>query len=1404
MPNYVPENLIGNAPEIVCKVNNVETLSLIDTGSQITSIAHSFFQQHFSDQPLQEIAKLLRIESVSGQNLPYHGYFECTISVPVTDSQNLHVTVPVLVVPNTKYNTSVPLLLGTNVLNLLLTFPEPTAPSLKLAVKSLNLENRHLAKTCGVYGNVYAAEDMSVQPYSGKVSFGKATVAIPICQQIALLQEHSESISIVPSLVNIKHGSNSVPFEIFNDSDTVLHISKGDQIANLHQASVQIEPSVDHSQFLDSLEYSHLGESETVELKKFLVENRDVFAMNIQEMGCTDVVEHHIDLTDETPFKDKTRPIPPGMYEEVRSHIAELLSAGVIQESQSPYSSNIVLVRKKDGSLRLCIDYRRLNTHSIRDSYNIPRIETLIDSLRGAKYFASLDLFAGYHQVKVFEPHRERTAFSTICGFYEHVKMPFGLKNSPSTFQRMMEKVLDGLIMNICAVYLDDVIVYAKTKSELYDNLATIFDRFRNANLRLKPKKCKFFQDSVEFLGHQVSADGVQCSDKHIAAVSDWAEPKDVKELQTFLGFANFFRRFVPGFAHVANPLTQLLKGHCHKKRSYTKSKKSKSKSVSEPAPWQWGPAQIHAFNSLKSALCSPPCLAYPDFSKPFQLHCDASRVGLGAALYQTDDSGKLHPVAYGSRSLTGSERNYSAYKLEFLALKWAVTVKFTYYLYNNEFKIFTDHNPLVYLTTSAKLDALGHRWLAELSSYHFSIHYKPGIQNRDADALSRRPDPEKEQSECTNVVNPEIFKELCNLVNSSDFSGVAEISGVAPSAMSNAIPVSHVDTLDWSAEQRKDTDLCRVLHLVSKNIKLTDRQRRRESPGVMRLLSYWKRLLVKNDILYVKSTTLTGEKFDRLVVPRHIQDQVLTKTHEDLGHLGRDKTLSVAQERFFWVGLSRSVEDKIKQCRRCICAKSPHLPERAPLVSIVTSRPLELVCMDFLSLEESKGRIGNILVITDHYTKYAVAIPTRTQEAKCVAKHLFDSFIVHYGIPERLHSDQGGSFEGRVIKHLCQILGVKKSRTTPYHPEGDGVTERFNRTLISMLKTLDPDRKSNWKDHVAPLVHAYNCCRHETTHFTPFYLMFGRCPRLPIDIFLGVPEPDVTNSASSIRQNLKAAYQAATDATKQAQKRQAKSYNKKVRGNTIDTGDYVLVKNVGIKGKHKLADRWKPDLYIVTEHPNKDIPVFKVRPENGSGEKVLHRNMLLPLNLPWPQEIVSEEIENVENTSELSDDSFSDLEVQIEDLPIPQVDSDNGIVDIADVSIDDQDNQSVANLDVSAVEVPFPVSPPPTADVDSLPGHIASPSPVSVHEPSLSPSGANDSSDQRDAHANLEESPELRRSARNHRPPVFFKDYVSYGQIVHILDWQVKVAALLQMLPLFPMHHADICHSILYVISHV
>ena len=388
-------------------------------------------------------------------------------------------------------------------------------------------------------------------------------------------------------------------------------------------------------------------------------------------------------------------------------------------------------------------------------------------------------------------------------------------------------------------------------------------------------------------------------------------------------------------------------------------------------------------------------------------------------------------------------------------------------------------------------------------------------------------------------------------------------------------------------------------------------------SQGVKPYLREWDKLLMRNGVLYrARIDPDTGKKVYQLVLPVSERGRAMEGLHDDLGHLGRDRTLDLLRARFFWPRMAEDVKTKLQRCLPCLKRKSQG-PERAPLVNIFTSQPMELVCMDFLSLEPSTGGIENILVITDHFTKLAYAVPTRNQTAKTTAQALYNFFLI-YGFPLRLHSDQGRNFESQTIKELCKLAGITKSRTTPYHAMGNGGTERMNQSLLNMLGCLADDQKTNWKKYVPAVVHAYNSTRHETTGYSPFFLMYGRHPRLVIDVAMGVEQQSdlEVDFTKSLQDRLDVAYNIATAQAKKSASRHKAHYDKRIRGSVVSVGDRVLVRNVGVRGKHKLANIWEDDVHIVIDQPNMEIPVFVVQKENKKGGKrTLHRNLLLPVN---------------------------------------------------------------------------------------------------------------------------------------------------------------------------------------------
>ena len=829
------------------------------------------------------------------------------------------------------------------------------------------------------------------------------------------------------------------------------------------------------------------------------------------------------------------------------------------------------------------------------------------------------------------EESKPLTAFTVgPLGFFECERMPFGLTNAPATFQRLMENCLGDLHLNWCIIYLDDIIVFSETPKEHIKRLRGVFQKLASAGLKLKPNKCEFFKKKITYLGYVVSEEGIEVDPKKTEAVQNWPVPKTVTDVRSFLGFTNQYRKFIPKYAHVAGPLNGLISGDNSKK---------KKREV------QWTSECQEAFETLKEHCCTTPVLAYADYKRPFRLHTDASDLGLGAVLYQQDENGKSKVIAYASRTLNQAEKNYPAHKLEFLALKWAVTSRFHEYLYGGEFAVYTDNNPLTYVLSTAKLDATGQRWIAALANYNFSLHYKSGKTNIEADALSRIPNREGEIS-----IDKDAVQAIANAMQIGEFSELNENPNLI--VCKSAVPTpKKFSNEDWVREQTQDPDIGQFIQLLKGNKveSLTD--------DVSIMKRKRGRYILRNGLLYKKCVSNNRETgYLQFVLPKLFRKQALEACHDEIGHLGIERTTSLLKDRFYWPKMENDIEEYVKTCPRCLKFKA--IPERAELNIIDVTRPLELVHIDFLTIEApKKDKDVNILVVTDHFTRYAQAYVTRSQTAPIVTSTLWEKFFVHYGFPEKILSDQGRNFESNLIAELCKLVQIKKLRTTPYRPEGNGSCERFNRTLISMIGTLPEELKVHWPQHVSTLTHAYNCTRNNATGFSPYFLMYGRQPLLPIDIEYGVFTPDVTGVATQkyvqmLKHRLEWAYNKAREVSAKEAKRSKRRYDRKVRCSKLDIGDIVLVRQKGFTGKHKVADRWEKDYYEVISQKSSGIPVFVVKSlGKNKRERTLHRNMLYPLSFQVqsePEQYDDVDCESlVENQLKSIDDSLVDQPIQ-------------------------------------------------------------------------------------------------------------------------------------------------------------
>ncbi|KAK3741817.1 hypothetical protein RRG08_018517 [Elysia crispata] len=624
---------MGGKTTVDVIVNGRVVKALLDTGATVSVISRATVDK--LGLPIRPVRDFIHVECANGQALPYLGYVTMSINL----LHNPPSTCLALVVPDHDGPGAAPLLLGTNILPSLLKASGSLPESLQLVANCLKARDSQLTATGGslAFIRIVGQEKLCLEANKTIVTPVQLDRAMSYHKTHALIEPclHSvlpEGVDVSPSLCVYNNGDIDIhEIVLSNCSTNTVQIKNGAVVAQLTPVVVtdsicQMENMNDSVPSLD-LSSTAFSSHDQEQLNNLVKEYADIMARSELDLGHYNGVEHTIELEDPKPFKQRHRRIPPHMFEEVRDHLRQLEACGVIRPSKSQYSSPVVCCRRKDGKLRLCVDYRLLNSRTRKDNYCLPRVDEILDSLRGAKYFSRLDLKSGYHQISIREDHKPYTAFTVgPLGFWEHNRLTFGLCNIP--------------------------------------------------------------------------------------------------------GFAGYYRKFVEKYSEIARPLNSLL----------PPTRTEIDKGSSKVTKWEWEDKHEHSFQCLKNLLCAAPLLAYADFTKPFELHIDASTVGLGAVLYQVIDGAKK-VIAYASRSLSKSEERYPAHKLEFLCLKWSVCEKFNDYLWGApKFLVRTDNNPLTYVLTTAKLDATGHRWLAALAAFDFEIEYTPGVSNQDADALSRLP----------------------------------------------------------------------------------------------------------------------------------------------------------------------------------------------------------------------------------------------------------------------------------------------------------------------------------------------------------------------------------------------------------------------------------------------------------------------------------------------------------------------------------------------------------------------------------------------------------------------------------------------------------------------------------------
>lgn len=855
------------------------------------------------------------------------------------------------------------------------------------------------------------------------------------------------------------------------------------------------------------------------ELRGLLEEYRDLFRPPTTLPPLRPGMQHPVHLHEdaEPPARPPYR-LAWAEQEELKKQLQALLDQGLIAPSQSPYGAPVLLVKKKDGTFRMCVDYRALNKTTVRDRYPIPIIQDLLDRLQGATVFTKLDLKSGYFQLRVEPADEEKTAFVTRFGTFQFRVLPMGMANAPSTFQRAMQQVFGELVDTSVLIYLDDILIFSKTVQQHVEHLREVLRRLRQHQFLLAPSKCVVGQPSVVFLGHQVSAEAVAVEDAKVEAIRQWPRPKNRTDVQRFLGFANFYRNFVPRFADIAAPLTSLLR--------------------KDAQPFVLGDAGRAAFHILKAKLMNAPVLAMPRQGVPFVVTVDASDIAVGAVLEQEDARGLRHPVAYASKALTAAEKNYAIRDKELLAQVYALE-HWRVYLLGARFEVVTDHASLRTLDEQDLKTARIARWVARLQDYDYGVTYTKGRDNI-ADALSRLPSRSAEDGGASSLQQPE----------------VAAPVRVAVEAQVQARDKERVQQLHGDKYFGPIVELLQGTMVGSPSLKLQRRVRR---------------YFIDGEHLYLREDDGTR----RRCIPRAARQLMLQEYHDTPlgGHQGVNRMYAAMRPTLFWPKMAGDIRRFCRTCELCQRNKAAQRIPHAPSEPLETpSLPWESVSLDFMDLPMSTRGHDSVLVVTDRFSGMLHCVPTtRTATARDTVDLMLTEVVRLHGVPRSIVSDRDVRFTSELWASLWEALGTRLKMTTAHRPQADGKAERSNRTVQTVLRHFCNSLGTDWDaPHLRALIElGINAGRHASTGLSSFQVATGSQPMIPATLEVASTVGGRSGSSVALGEErmmqLQRTWEQVQDSLRQARDRQAEEMDARNRTGadtapTFHVGDKVLL----------------------------------------------------------------------------------------------------------------------------------------------------------------------------------------------------------------------------------------------------
>ncbi|KAL0537623.1 hypothetical protein IC582_026606 [Cucumis melo] len=840
----------------------------------------------------------------------------------------------------------------------------------------------------------------------------------------------------------------------------------------------------------------------------------DVFPEELPGLPPHREVEFAIELEPGTvPIIRAPYRMAPAELKELKVQLQELLDKGFIRPSVSPWGAPVLFVKKKDGSMRLCIDYRELNKVTVKNRYPLPRIDDLFDQIQGATVFSKIDLRSGYHQLRIKDADVPKTAFRSRYGHYEFIVMSFGLTNAPAVFMDLMNRVFREFLDTFVIVFIDDILIYSKTEAEHEKHLRMVLQTLRDNKLYAKFSKCEFWLKQVSFLGHVVSKAGVSVDPAKIEAVTGWTRPSTVSEVRSFLGLAGYYRRFVENFSRIATPLTQLTR---------------------KGAPFVWSKACEDSFQNLKQKLVTAPVLTVPDGSGSFVIYSDASKKGLGCVLMQ---QGKV--VAYASRQLKSHEQNYLTHDLELAAVVFALKI-WRHYLYGEKIQIFTDHKSLKYFFTQKELNMRQRRWLELVKDYDCEILYHPGKANVVADALSRK-----------------VSHSAALITRQAPLHRDLERAEIAVSVGAVTMQLAQL-TVQPTLRQR-------IIDAQSNDPYLVEKRGLAEAGQAVEFsLSSDGGLLFERRLCVPSDSAVKTELLSEAHSSPFSMHPGSTKMYQDLKRV------------YWWRNMKREVAEFVSRCLLCQQVKAPRQKPAGLLQPLsIPEWKWENVSMDFIiGLPRTLRGFTVIWVVVDRLTKSAHFVPGKSTYTASKWAQLYMSEIVRlHGVPVSIVSDRDARFTSKFWKGLQTAMGTRLDFSTAFHPQTDGQTERLNQVLEDMLRACALEFPGSWDSHLHLMEFAYNNSYQATIGMALFEALYGKCCRSPVcwgevgeQRLMG---PELVQSTNEVIQKIRSRMHT-------AQCRQKSYADVRRKDLEFEVGDKVFLKVAPMRGVVRFERRGK------------------------------------------------------------------------------------------------------------------------------------------------------------------------------------------------------------------------------------